>query len=239
MSVRRHDSALLGAYVLGALDERERREVETHVAVCGECRVELEALGELEAALGEVPPEAFVEGPPDGGDLLLQRTLREVRAERSRAGVRRRVLLSAAAAGTAVAVLGAGFLLGRAGAASGAGDPARPSRPPAVAAPTPGEGVRFGTAADDRTGARISVRVTPASGWARVSAAVGGIPAGELCRLVVVGLDGTREIAGSWRVGGAEKGARVDGSAAVAAGDIREVLVESAAGKRYVTTRLS
>ena len=30
--------------------------------------------------LGEVPPEAFLEGPPDG-DLVLQRTLRQIRAE--------------------------------------------------------------------------------------------------------------------------------------------------------------
>ena len=38
-------------------------------AICAACRAELHALSELEAALGEVPPEAFLDGPPEGGDL--------------------------------------------------------------------------------------------------------------------------------------------------------------------------
>ncbi|MFJ4685856.1 zf-HC2 domain-containing protein [Streptomyces sp. NPDC088789] len=234
MSTRQHDSALLGAYVLGALDETEMREVDGHVAGCEECRVELEALRELESTLGEVPPEAFLDGPPEGGDLMLQRTLREVHAQRSRSETPRRTLLSAAAVVTAAALLGAGFLLG-----AGDRDAADEARTPVGPTPTlPVEGVRVASATDPATGARMAVRMTPAAGWVRVNAAVSGIPAGELCRLVVVTKDGKREIAGSWHVGSAEKGTNLDGSAAVPADDVQEILVENEAGERYVTAPL-
>jgi anti-sigma factor RsiW len=79
----RHDSEQLTAYVLGVLGEQEVREVDERIASCDPCRGELAELREMEQALGEVPPEAFIDGPPEGGDLLLQRTLRQARAERS------------------------------------------------------------------------------------------------------------------------------------------------------------
>ena len=74
-----HDRSQLGAYALGALEPDEVREVDEHLATCAECRAELAELEEMKEFLGEVPPEAFLEGPPADGDLLLQRTLREVR----------------------------------------------------------------------------------------------------------------------------------------------------------------
>ncbi|MET8828879.1 zf-HC2 domain-containing protein [Streptomyces sp. NPDC004610] len=231
-----HDGALLGAYVLGALDEGEIREVDGHVAECEECRVELEALKELKGALGEVPPEAFLDGPPEGGDLMLQRTLRAVNEERTRSDIRRRSVLVAAAVVTAASLLGAGFLLGGAGGTNEAGDPLPR---PTVTASAPVPGVRVASVTDPGTGARMAVRVTPASDWVRVNAAVSGIPAGELCRLIVVSDDGTREVAGSWHVGSAEKGANLDGSAAVPADRVKEILVENADGKRYVTAALT
>lgn len=42
--------------------------------------------------------------------------------------------------------------------------------------------------------------VVPAVGWVRVNAAVTGIPAGQQCRLIVLGRDGSRQLAGSWLV---------------------------------------
>ncbi|MEO3976443.1 zf-HC2 domain-containing protein [Streptomyces sp. CAU 1734] len=232
MSTAQHDSELLGAYALGALEEEEARTVEEHVAACRNCREELAVLGELEATLGEVPPEAFLDGPPDGGELLLQRTLRRVHEERRGAEWRRRSALAAVAVVAAAAVLGGGFLIGR----SGGDDPGRTGAQPAVSQnPSPPPGVRTATARDSGTGARMTVRVTPAADWVRVYATVNGIPAGELCRLVVVDRDGKREVAGSWLVGGKEKGARLDGSAAVAAGDIDRIIVENDRGRVYVT----
>ncbi|MFF3556018.1 anti-sigma factor family protein [Streptomyces tsukubensis] len=237
MSIQQHDSALLGAYVLGALDEEENREIEAHVAGCEGCRMEVEALRELEATLGELPPEAFLEGPPEDGDLLLGRTLRRVRAERDRAETRRRTVLAAVAAVAAVSVLGAGFFLGR-----GADEEKTVVQPRVTVtpvAPAPPAGVRVASATDPGTGARMAVRLTPAADWVRVNVAVGGIPAGELCRLLVVSRSGKTEVAGSWTVGSAEKGANLDGSAAIPAAEVKEVVVENAAGKRYVVARMA
>ena len=76
-----HDRSQLGAYALGALESDEAREVEQHVAGCAECSAELAEFEEMKAFLGEVPPEAFLDGPPADGDLLLQRTLRAARVE--------------------------------------------------------------------------------------------------------------------------------------------------------------
>ncbi|MGG8407627.1 anti-sigma factor family protein, partial [Streptomyces sp. 12297] len=108
MTRQQHEDELLGPYVLGVLDEPDIRRLEQHLADCDRCGRELAELREMEAALGEVPEEAFLEGPPPGGDLLLQRTLRQARAERE-AGRRR----SWAVAGLAAAAsLAAVFWLG-------------------------------------------------------------------------------------------------------------------------------
>src|SRR6185369_5173118 len=95
----------------------------------------------------------------------------------------------------AVAALCVGMLVGwstadseqLASAAPGAPAPA-PMRP----------GTRFVTAQDPGTGARLTVRLVPASGWVRLNAAVSGIPAGQACHLVVIGQNGDRETAGGW-----------------------------------------
>ncbi|MFB7293497.1 anti-sigma factor family protein, partial [Actinacidiphila glaucinigra] len=128
----RHDGEALTARVLGALNEEEVRAVDEHAASCEPCGTELGELRALARALGGVPPEAFLDGPPEGGDLLLQRTLRQVRAERAGARRRRRAAAVVAAAVAAAALLQGGVLLGehRAG---------RAARPP-VAGPAPGGG---------------------------------------------------------------------------------------------------
>ncbi|MFF3560090.1 anti-sigma factor family protein [Streptomyces sp. NPDC002574] len=226
-----HDSGTLTAYVLGALDDEEVRAVEEHIAACDRCQAEVDELREMERALGEVPPEAFLDGPPDDGDLLLQRTLRQLRSERT--GVQRRrwtAAGAAAAAAAAVLILG-GVVIGQ---NAGTSDVARP--PVATGQP----GVKVVSATDPATDARMTVKVTPASAWVRLDASVSGIPAGERCRLVVVDKDGHREVAGSWVVpeAGEKHGVSLDGSAAVASDDISEVVVENAAGKEYVTARV-
>ncbi|MEU6355913.1 zf-HC2 domain-containing protein [Streptomyces sp. NPDC047072] len=231
MSIAQHDSALLGAYVLGALDEQEVRDVDDHVASCERCRDELDGLREMENALGEVPPEAFIDGPPQDGDLILQRTLRQVRAEGNRSDLRRRVALSAVAAVAAAAVLGAGVLLGQ--NTGGTNDQVLPpTSSTAVTPPPAGQRVATASAA---TGVRGTVKLTPASQWVRVNAAVAGIPAGEHCRLIVETANGKREVAGSWVVADQLKGSHLDGSAAVPAADVSRVLVENEQGKQYLS----
>ncbi|MBU2665382.1 zf-HC2 domain-containing protein [Actinoplanes bogorensis] len=225
-----HDNELLGAYVLGVLEPDERAGVQTHLDGCEQCRKEVGELREMEAALGELPPEALIDGPPVDGELLLQRTLKQVRGERTRGERQRQAVWLSAAAVVAVAVLGGGVLLGRGTA---------PSEPVAggEVVPTVGSDVRTGSATDSGTGATMTVALSPAAGWVRVHAAVSGIAAGEQCRLIVVAKDGSRREAGSWLVSekAATEGGTVDGSALVAPADVASVQVETFAGRPLVT----
>ncbi|MCJ1676688.1 zf-HC2 domain-containing protein [Streptomyces sp. APSN-46.1] len=240
MNRQRHEEELLGPYVLGVLDQEEARWIEEHMTGCVRCREEVAALREMEAVLGEVPEEAFLDGPPQGGDLLLQRVLRQVRGEKAAERRRGAGLAALAAAAALAAVFWAGTQLG-------ADDGANLARPPlpsptVSSAPAPVPGTRVASATDQRTGARATVQLTPAAKWVRVHAAVTGVPQGERCRLVVVAKDGTRTTAGGWVVGGQQngeaKGAALDGSAAVDPADVKEVLVENEAGKAFVSVRV-
>lgn len=224
-----HDPQLLGAYVLGAMDPQEVREMDEHLASCPDCTRELEELRAMEAYLGEVPPEAMLDGPPEGGDLLLQRTLRQVRAERGGVARRRQFALGAAAAVVAALVLGAGVFVGK------ATSPDVTALPTPTVAPDPA-GTKLATFTDPVTKASMTVKVIPAAGWVRTNIAVNGIPEGEKCRIFVVAKDGSRQEAGSWVVSkkGAAEGANLDGAALVAPADVKSVLVENFAGKKFV-----
>ncbi|WP_423832705.1 zf-HC2 domain-containing protein [Streptomyces manipurensis] len=240
MNGQRHEEELLGPYVLGVLDAEEARRVEEHMGGCVRCREEVAALREMEAALGEVPEEAFLDGPPQGGDLMLQRTLRQMRGERTGAQRRRAGLTGLAVAASLAAVFWAGTQLGSGD--QGAVALPVPPAPTASADPSPPpKGTRNLSATDPSTGARLTVQMTPATEWVRLRAAVTGVPPGERCRLVVVAKDGKRTTAGSWVVGGQTpekgegKGAALDGSAAVDPADVKAVLVENESGKTFVS----
>jgi hypothetical protein len=75
----------------------------------------------------------------------------------------------------------------------------------------------------------------PAAGWVRVTATVAGIPAGQRCRLEVVGRDGAAVLAGSWLVSpeGAAKGTTLNGSALIDPGQVASVRVVNEAGRQY------
>ncbi|GAB3007648.1 zf-HC2 domain-containing protein [Amycolatopsis acidiphila] len=221
-----HDSRSLGAYVLGALDRQEIRAMEQHLASCRRCQAELAELRMARAALDGLPPEAVLDGPPDGGDLLLQRTLRQIRRETGLQVRRRRTMAATAAVVVAVAFAGGGVALGRTIAPAGVSQ-AEPDS-------------RTATASDTATGAKMTVSVRPAAGWVRVNASVAGIPKGQKCRLYVVARDGTREEAGSWLVSaaGARDGTELDGAALVAPGDVASVEVENFSGQKYVSVTL-
>src|SRR6185312_12755098 len=106
-----HDPGELGALAL--LDPARTRAVEEYLAACPACRRDLEDLTAVTHLLGDVPPEALLEGPPDS-DMVLARTLRQIRAEAA-AERRRRLVPRLAASVAAVAVLlGGGIAVGRA-----------------------------------------------------------------------------------------------------------------------------
>ncbi|WP_406194961.1 zf-HC2 domain-containing protein [Kitasatospora sp. NBC_01560] len=232
-------AGLLGAHVLGVLEPAEAESVERHLTGCAPCRQEVAELRDLERVLGEVPPELLVDGPPEGGDLLLQRSLRQARAERGTELRRRRAWIGVAAAVAAAAVLTAGVSLGRSTASAPPPVAVAPAPSAASVAPPPA-GTRTLSATEPSTGARMTLTVTPAAGWVRVSAAVTGIPAGQRCHLVVNGRNGARADAGSWLVSpaGAEAGTTLDGSALVAPEDVASVSVVNESGRTFVTVPL-
>jgi hypothetical protein len=234
MTAQHEPQHLLGAYVLGALDEREARAVEEYLATSPEARAEVAELREMEEFLGELPPEAMLDGPPEGGDLLLQRTLRQVRQERGGQVRRRQFAVGAAAAVITVAVLGSGVVVGRSTA------PSTVAQPPATSQPAPPPGTKVGTTTDPVTGTRMTVQVRPAAGWVRVNASVVGIPEGQKCKLFVVSRDGSREEAGSWLVSsvGEADGTNLDGSALVAPDDVVAVEVENFDGTKFASVQV-
>ena len=223
-----HDPGELGALALGLLDPARARAVEEHLATCAACRRDLEDLTAVTDLLGEVPPEAMLEGPPDG-DLVLQRTLRQIRAETA-AERRRRTGKRLAAAAAAIAVLaGGGLALGRVTA----------PEPVVVTAPTgpaPGSVTLRG---DGAPGVTMAAVVSPAAGWVRVSANVKGIRAGERCELIVLARDGSRAVAATWLTSakGVRDGTQVDGAAIVAPDQVAGVAVASEAGEEFVVLR--
>ncbi|WP_020671999.1 anti-sigma factor family protein [Amycolatopsis nigrescens] len=229
MSAVEHDHAQLGAYVLGVLEPDEAARFEVHLASCPRCRREVAELAELRTGLDEVPPEAFLDGPPEDGDLLLQRTLRAAREPAAAPSRRPWALVAGAAAVLVAAALGAGVLIGRGTVDTNVAGP-----PPATSTPP---GARALTAADPATGARMVATVTPAAGWVRVHVAVEGVREGERCRLVVRSKQGEQVVAGSWVVSAkAEKeGTGLDGSALIPPDQVASVDVVTTDGRKIVS----
>lgn len=225
-----HDQSRLGPYVLGSLGPDEARVVEQHLTECADCRREVAELEETKDLLGEVPPEAFLDGPPDDGDLVLQRTLRAARAgdaapadQRSKG--RRWLPAAAAAAVIAAVALGGGVLIGQRTADPGVSQ-------------SPGAGSKKVTATDDTTGASMATTVEPREGWSWVAVQVTGLRAGAECELVVTGKDGKTYVAGSWLVSekAAREGSRFGGGVLLPIDEVASVEVRTAEGEHVVTT---
>ena len=223
----------IAGYLMEMLTPEQKQQADEHLAGCVECRTEVESMRDWADALRDVPEEMLLDGPPDDADLLLQRTLRQVRHESSAKRFQRTaVVASAAAALIAVAIAG-GVFVGRTTA------PATPQALPTASASV-GLGTRIAAVADPSTGARIRASLTPATGWVRVTATVAGIPAGQKCRLEVVGRDGTPVLAGSWLVSeaGAANGTTLNGSALIDPAQVASVRVVNTDGKQFVSVNI-
>ena len=73
---------MIGAYVLGVLDEEQRTALRAHLDGCEQCRAEVRALEPVAEALAEIDPRLFeVEEPHPPSDLL-ERTLSRVEQAR-------------------------------------------------------------------------------------------------------------------------------------------------------------
>jgi len=225
-----HDRTQLGAYALGALEPAEVQEVDEHLATCAECRDELAELAQMKDFLGEVPPEAFLEGPPEGGDLLLQRTLREVRelspepasAPAPAKRRSRRWLLVAAAVVVVAGALGGGVVLGR---------------QTAPQADEPAAGYKEVTATDTTTGTTMAATVEPRVGWSWVRVSIKGLKAGAECEMLVTDSTGKSWVAGSWVVSAkaAREGSAFGGGVLVPLDQVRSVEIKTIQGQHVVT----
>ncbi|MEV5962239.1 zf-HC2 domain-containing protein [Kribbella sp. NPDC051952] len=232
-----HDRTQLGAYALGALEPAEAREVDEHLATCAECRAEVAELEEMKEFLGEVPPEAFLEGPPEGGDLLLQRTLREVRelspAEPASSGPahaapvkgRSRWLMVAAALVVIAGAVGGGVAIGR---------------QTAPEADAPVAGSKQVTATDAATGATMATTVEPRAGWSWIRVNVKGLKAGAQCEMFVIDKSGKVWNAGSWLVSAkaAREGSTFGGGVIVPQDQVRSVEIKTLQGNHVVTAKI-
>ena len=229
-----NDHVDMAGYLMEMLTPDEKRRADGHLTSCTACRDEIESLQEWSSALREIPDEMLLDGPPEDADLLLQRTLRQVRQESNGGRLRRLAVLTTAAAAVIAVAIGGGVLLGRGTATPSGGNQAQPG----ASAVVPGTRVVAGV--DTTTGARLNATVTPAVGWVRLSATVGGIPAGERCRLEIVGKDGEPILAGSWLVSpaGEANGTTLNGSALIDPSEVAAVRVVNMAGKQYVSVNV-
>jgi hypothetical protein len=184
------------------------------------CRREQEELREMADMLGELPPEVLLDGPPDGGDLLLARTVRQVRGEVTQRRRRRVLAVVAASVIGFAAAIGGGVLIGQA------------TTPSVESIQAAGTRVLDGASGP----VQMKATVSPATDWVRLAVTVSGVPRGTRCKLVVVRKDGSREPAGSWTVGprGEAGGLTVDGSADVPIDEIASVNLEGTNGELYV-----
>jgi hypothetical protein len=223
-----HDHTSLGAYALGVLTPREATDVEAHLRTCPDGRREVSELVGMRAALDTVPPEAFIDGPPPGGDLLLQRTLRRMRTEPSMAppsATTRPSMGRRLASVAAVVAIAGGALVG--GIFIGQGDDQVPDQ----------AGIAFPEAKDQSSGATMDVKVEPLAGWVKVHAKVSGIKQGEQCQLIVTARDNSQKVAGSWLVSeaGESGGTTLSGPALVAPKDVKSVDVITFDGRRLIS----
>lgn len=228
-----HDRELLGAYALGALDPGEAQQVQQHLAGCPDCRREVAEFADLRRSLDAVPPEAFLDGPPEGGDLLLQRTLRHARTQAPAVQTRRAWSGAAVAAAVVLvaAVLGGGIVIGRQTA------PDNVAAPPPTTVPANAKRAAF---TDPQTGATMDVTVIPKAGWVWVNAEISGLEAGLKCELRVVPREGDALLAGSWLVSeqGERKGTEIQGTALVDPADVKSVDVVTTDGRTMVSVPL-
>lgn len=168
----------LGAYVLGALEPADRRAVEQHLDDCAACRDELSRLSVLPTLLDRLSPEEAHANHGEVAERLSRRVLQSAAQERRRlhrSVVRWRVAAGAAAA---AAVVG-GFV---------AWEPF--DEPP--------DRIVVEVAAVEPATTRGTVAAYAWEWGTTVEVRVNGLPTAGHYELWAVGVDGSRERAGTW-----------------------------------------
>lgn len=201
----------LGAYLLGALDPRERAEVEHHLGECRRCRDEIAELAPLPGLMSRITVDEAISGPPPVDDAMLERLLTAATRERRTAVVRRRLLAVAAAI-----VLVAGSIGGVAAYRS-------------MTAQT--------THAVDASAGRVHLHVemAAASNGTALTIWLSGVRSEEHCELIAVSDTGAREVASSWEATYAGR-AVIKGTTAIPFSHLRQLVVQTYDGEQLLVT---
>ena len=203
----------LGSYVLGALEHRERADVEAHLAGCPACRDELADLAPLPGLLGRLSIDEALSGPPPVDDAMLDRLLAAA-ANSRRKDSRRRILAAAAAVG----LIAGGTTAGVAGwRASHQPDWQRVSA----------------TAA----GVHMDVDLEPVSTGTTLQLWLRGVENGQRCRLIAVSDTGERDVAGSWVVNYSGR-ATIKGTTSIAHDHLRRLVIRTYEGDTLVSAEV-
>lgn len=168
----------LGAYALNQLPPKEEAGLEAHLEGCPGCRAEADSLLAVSRLLPHADPERFGPAPlPPAG--LGQRIEAKIGAER-RTSRRRRLRFGLAlggAAATAAAVLAIFAFDGDTGS-------------------SPEQHVQFGALPG---GVKIGATLVPHAYGTEIHMYVNGVRSGTLCRVFLIGANGTRMPAGTFR----------------------------------------
>lgn len=165
----------VAAYVLGTLDDSEHAAVAAHLPACPACSTRRAELAALPGLLATVPPHIAGAGLPAPEQHLLDRVLTAAWAEEAQRRRRRRVLAVAAAVALLLGAVGVAQLR------TGEGNP------------------RAGvTVAGTQGPVQARVHLQPVAEGTDLAMELSGVASGQLCQLVVVGTDGSRQVAASW-----------------------------------------
>jgi hypothetical protein len=182
----------VGAYSMGLLEERDRREFEDHLAGCPSCAAEVAELSPMAALLKgvELKEAGAAGGEPDagrepgGGEVtdLLRRRARQQRQRR-----RWQVALGAAAG---IVLIGGGI---------GVGIAAAPQNGPPAPPPLALTG-QLHSATDPGTGATGTVGLAAKAWGTQVTLDLSKVPGPAECELVAVSRTGERRVVMGWLV---------------------------------------
>lgn len=203
----------LGAYLLGALDPRERADVESHLASCQACRDELAELAPLPGLMSRLSLDEALSGPPPVDDTILERLLAATTRERQHAS-RRRWLAVAAAAVIIAGGTTAGVSMWHSMHTT--------HWQQVSAAAGPVSMVVDMQSATTGTVLQLSLR---------------GVPSGERCRLIAVADDGTRDVAGSWEATYSGV-ARIRGITSIERAHLQRLLIKTYDGRTLVSANV-